>query len=203
MNINVIRNNFKSHLDTTKRLVYDLIPQITNPINSRSKRALLPFVGELSKSIFGVATTNDVNLLAQHINQLTKNNNKVAKVLERYGGDFSSFDSHIDDWLSNAIKGMQEEAVTINRMITEIKQVESELISITTIFTGYLMRHLNDAFLLETFMTNLEASLFDLAEGKLSPWIISPRILKKTISDIQTILENEELGYKLVTTDPR
>lgn len=45
VNINVIRNNLKSHLDTTKRLVYDLIPQITNPINSRSKRALLPFVG--------------------------------------------------------------------------------------------------------------------------------------------------------------
>lgn len=52
-------------------------------------------------------------------------------------------------------------------------------------------------------MTNLRASLSDLAEGKLSPRIISPKILKKTISDIQTILENEELGYKLVTTDPR
>lgn len=98
---------------------------------------------------------------------------------------------------------MREEAITINRMITEIKQVESELTSITTIFTGYLMRHLNDAFLLETFMTNLRASLSDLAEGKLSPWIISPKILKKTMSDIQTILENEKLGYKLVTTDPQ
>lgn len=120
---------------------------------------MLPFVSELSKSIFGVATTNDVNILAQHVNQLTKNNNKVAKVLERYGGDFSSFVSHIDDRLSNAIKGMKEEAITINRMITEIKHVESELTSISTIFTGYLMRHLNDAFLLETFMTNLRASL--------------------------------------------
>lgn len=63
------------------------------------------------------------------------------------------------------------------------------------------MRHLNDALLLETFMTNLRAS--DLSERKLSPWIISLRILKKAMGDIQTILENEELGYKLVTTDPR
>lgn len=52
-------------------------------------------------------------------------------------------------------------------------------------------------------MTNLRVSLADLAEGNLSPWIISPKILKKTISDIQTILKNEELGYKLVTTDTR
>lgn len=88
VNTNVIRNNLKNHLDTSKRFIYDLIPQITNPINSRSKRALLPFVGELSKSIFGVATTNNVNILAQHVNQLTKNNNKVAKVLGRYGEIF-------------------------------------------------------------------------------------------------------------------
>lgn len=52
-------------------------------------------------------------------------------------------------------------------------------------------------------MTNLRVSLADLAEGNLSPWIISPKILKKTISDIQTILKNEELGCKLVTTDTR
>lgn len=67
------------------------------------------------------------------------------------------------------MKGMNAESITINRMITELKQVESELPAITSIFTGYLMRLINDAFLLETFLTNLRASLSDLTEGKLSP----------------------------------
>lgn len=151
------------------------------PIKSRSKLVLLPLVGELSKSIFGVATTNDVNVLTQHINQLTRNNNKVAKALKRYGGDFSSFVTHIDQRLSNAMKGMKAKSITINRKITELKQVESELPAITSLFTGYLMRHINDAFLLETFLTNLRASLSDLAEGKLSPWIITPNVLYNTI----------------------
>lgn len=202
VNIKVIRTKLKSHLDSAKQLVYALIPEIKMPLKSRSKRALLPFVGELSKSLFGVATSNDVNVLAQHINQLTKNNNKVAKALKRYGGDFSSFVTHIDERLSNAMKGMKAESVTINRMITELKQVESELPAITSIFTGYLMRHLNDAFLLETFLTNLRASLSDLAEGKLSPWIISPELLINTTTEIQTILDQDKLGYKIVTTDP-
>lgn len=156
----------------------------------------------MSKSLFGVATSSDVNILAQHINQLTKNNNKVAIALKRYGGDFSSFVTHIDERLSNAMKGMKAESVTINKMITELKQVESELPAITSIFTGYLMRHLNDAFLLETFLTNLRASLSDLAEGKLSPWIISPKVLINTTTEIQTILDQDNLGYKIVTTDP-
>lgn len=202
VNIKVIRNKLKNHLNSAKQLVYSLIPQITMPIKSRSKRALLPFVGELSKSIFGIATTNDVNVLAQHINKLTENNNKVAKALTRYGGDFSSFVTHFDERLSNAMKGMKAESTTINRMITELKEVESEIPAMTSIFTGYLMRLINDAFLLETFLTNLRASLSDLAEGKLSPWIITPNVLNNTIMEIQTMLDQDNLGYKIVTADP-
>jgi hypothetical protein len=40
---------------------YDMIPETTEN-NGFSKRALLPFVGELSKSIFGIATENDVRV---------------------------------------------------------------------------------------------------------------------------------------------
>lgn len=63
--------------------------------------------------------------------------------------------------------------------------------AITSIFTGYLTRHLNDAFLLEKFLTNLRASLSDLAEGKLSPWMISPKVLINTTTEIQTIFDQD------------
>lgn len=54
----------------------------------------------------------------------------------------------------------------------------------------------------ETFLTNLRASLSDLAEGKLSPWIITPNVLNNTIMEIQTMLDQDNLGYKIVTADP-
>lgn len=55
---------------------------------------------------------------------------------------------------------------------------------------------------METFLTNLRASLSDLAEGKLSPWIITPNVLNNTITEIQTMLDQDNLGYKIVTADP-
>jgi hypothetical protein len=42
-----------------------MIPETTGN-KGFSKRALLPFVGDLSKSIFGIATENDVRVLAGH-----------------------------------------------------------------------------------------------------------------------------------------
>lgn len=58
------------------------------------------------------------------------------------------------------------------------------MILIIIIFIGYLMRYLNDVFLLEIFMINLRVLLFDLVEGKFLFWIIFLKILKKIMSDI-------------------
>ena len=56
--------------------------------------------------------------------------------------------------------------------------------------------------MIETFLTNIRASLSDLAEGKLSPWIVTPTTLKNTIKDIQTLLDADDSGYKILTSDP-
>ena len=48
-----------------------MIPETTEN-KGFSKRALLPFVGDFSKSIFGIATENDIRVLAGHINALTR-----------------------------------------------------------------------------------------------------------------------------------
>ncbi|XP_076458592.1 uncharacterized protein LOC143292262 [Babylonia areolata] len=40
--------------------------------NSRSKRAILPFVGDLASSLFGVATSSDVRKLQKHVSRLYK-----------------------------------------------------------------------------------------------------------------------------------
>lgn len=58
-----------------------MIPQ-TQTLKKRQARALLPFIGSLSKSIFGTATMDDVNILAGHINALNSKTEKIAKALE-------------------------------------------------------------------------------------------------------------------------
>ena len=46
--------------------------------NSRSKRALFSFIGDVAKGLFDVATTEDINKLASHVDKLYNFNKKTA-----------------------------------------------------------------------------------------------------------------------------
>jgi hypothetical protein len=76
---------------------------ICSPYNA----ALLPFVGDLSKSIFGIATENDVRVLAGHINALTRQQKKVVRALARHGGDLSSYINQVGDRMDNLMEGIK------------------------------------------------------------------------------------------------
>jgi len=91
-----------------------MIPETTEN-KGFSKRALLPFVGDLSKSIFVIATENDVHVLAGHINALTRQQNKIARALARHGGDLSSYINQVDDRMDNLMEGINE-----NEVLTKI-----------------------------------------------------------------------------------
>ena len=52
--------------------ICNMVPESNLNFNKSKLRSLLPFVGTLAKGLFGVATMTDVNILANHINQLIK-----------------------------------------------------------------------------------------------------------------------------------
>ena len=54
--INHIRSYMTSQTKLTKDLIFKMVPQVTTKVNGRSKRALLPFVGDIASNLFGVAT---------------------------------------------------------------------------------------------------------------------------------------------------
>ena len=57
-----------SQIQDTKDFILNTVPQVTSNLMSKSKRALLPFVGDIASGLFGLATHNDVRKLANHIN---------------------------------------------------------------------------------------------------------------------------------------
>ena len=57
---------------------YKITPEVNSKNgDSRSKRSLLPFICQLSKSLFGTATEKDVQMLAGHIPDLIKQANNL------------------------------------------------------------------------------------------------------------------------------
>ena len=79
------------HLSTTLSAIKTLIPQTNLIKNKRKTRSLLPFIGSLSKGLFGTATMDDVNMLAGHINELNRRTSKLALAMEQHGKRLSSF----------------------------------------------------------------------------------------------------------------
>ena len=61
---------------------------------------------------------------------------------------------------------------------------------------------MNESTEITKCLEELKIGIHELVKGKLSPFIISPKILKHTISQIQTILNEKFRGFYLVHTSP-
>ena len=69
--LNTVRAETSARLNNTIQTIRKLIPE-AEVKRSRSRRSLLSFLGDLSKTLFRTATVEDVNTLARHKNALTK-----------------------------------------------------------------------------------------------------------------------------------
>ena len=110
----IIRRFSKLHNDTYNEIhqTTDLIFQFlktshTHKTPSRNRRSLLPFIGTIGKSLFGLATSNDVQHIANHVNALQKQNILLNKKFTHQTSILTSFMSTTNDRLDNAFKGIE------------------------------------------------------------------------------------------------
>ncbi|CAC5398186.1 unnamed protein product [Mytilus coruscus] len=68
--------------------------------------------------------------------------------------------------------------------------------------TEYLFQETNSSAIMNKHLEELTLSVHELLKGKLSPFLLSPHDLKKTIHQIQTILDTKFKGFHLTHTDP-
>jgi hypothetical protein len=80
-----------SFIKTTLNEIFNIVPESNLEPQIWKNRAILSFVGSLSKTLFGTATIDDVNILVTHINQLIKRDRQISHVLEQHGSHISSF----------------------------------------------------------------------------------------------------------------
>lgn len=131
------------HLDSLKRIatsisnIKQLLPEHGAPKSSRRKRSFLPFFGELSKTLFGTATVDDVNNLKRSIQRIQRQNNLMTTAFEHQMEHFSSFLTSADQRLNNAFEAVgtnhQEKQLLhqqFNSSIIEVEQMQFILTSL-------------------------------------------------------------------------
>ena len=189
--------------ETCRKLVekvQDLMPEVNLPDDdSRSKRSLLPFIGQLSKSIFGTATVRDVEILQSHISSVIQNSNKLESAFKYQSNKLSSFMSIVDNRITNAAKEIQINHKSIANMGNELWKLEWGLM-VSSQLTGQLVRQVQRSSDLTSRLNELIKDIGHLMEGKLSPTLLSPSALKQILVRIQKQLKQHypdfQISYK-------
>lgn len=182
------------------KFVDDNVPFI--PVSNRKKKSLLPFVGDLSKSLFGTATMEDVNILKQHVNSLIKNNLQVTKFIKMQSHQLSSYMTAAENRFDNIQESVKENFLVITNLsriiTTEIQNFQSGLLQLSELYNS----HLETAHTLVKQYSSFKQSISTLIDGKLSPELISASVIKNTIQEISKILSEEYSNFYLTIKDP-
>ena len=90
MNAQVLAE-FKELSDAATRNLPELRPENTMAGHVKRSGGLLPFIGDLSKSLFNTATMDDVERIARKINQIVARGNKFGNTLVHHEANFQSY----------------------------------------------------------------------------------------------------------------
>ncbi|KAK3097343.1 hypothetical protein FSP39_008811 [Pinctada imbricata] len=206
--LNSLRMETEANVNATVREIHSLIPRTrflepkTYIGSSRSRRGLFDFIGDISKSLFGTATSDDVNTLKRHMEILNKNNKKVVKAMAMQEKHLSSFISTVNHRFDNVMSAVHEnhkDTVALTSLLhTSIDALEHEMI----ILEELILKQTNASSQLKLSLEHLKLGIHDLVKGKLSPFLITTNAIKSSIRQVQTIINEKFPHFHIIHKDP-
>ena len=140
--------------------------------------------------------------LARHINTLTQEANRVNQVLAQYGDHFSFYVSGVNYKLKTLTNEILLNKHGLEILRTHIKDTQEAYQCTFGTMTGIAMEQLSPYSDVHFTLDQLKFGIIDMIKGNLSPIIITPQILAKTIRDLQLLLDSKYHGYYVMNDDP-
>ena len=206
--LNSLRTEAIASVNDTVHRIHQLIPKSTLPRTnpyfgrSRTKRGLFDFIGEFSKSLFGTATSGDINTLKRHMQTLNRNNAKLAKAMATQEKHLSSFIAAVDGRFENTMaavqKNHQDSVMFAKEAQRSLDAVDHELV----LLDEMILKQVNASARLNSELEHVKLGIHDLVKGKLSPFLITPHIIKTSIRQIQVILDTKFTSFHIIHKDP-
>lgn len=193
--LNAIRVETSARLNNTLSTIRKLVPHADIVKASRSRRSLLPFIGKFSKTLFGTATVDDVNVLAGHINALNRKTQTLTDALVQHGKHLSSFMAQSNKRMDNLLEGVKQNHIAIQYIDAQLHQNAKTVQETFTYMTSILVKQMETSNTLNHELDELKLAVVDLANGKLSPLIIPLDVLQSTLNNVQSILSQNYSGF--------
>ena len=165
------------YIGIVSEIIKSLIP--ATELTHRGYRSFLPFIGSLSKTLFGTATMEDVNLLANHINALNSRTRQFAAAMQHTENRLSSFISVVDEKTHNLLKGIELNSAVIANVTKVFNAKFITMENILTNISSVLVQQVNEATVIRSNLGNFQSAMQSLVEGKLSPFLVPRSSVKR------------------------
>ena len=178
-------------------LVQTLKPAASFQHSQRGRRSVLPFIGDLSKTLFGTATTKDVETLRIHMNELIKEENNRVADFQKHADVLRSYMSHTNDRLDNTIELIQTDHQAVSQL-TSVLSTDVHLLATSLHRTTSLVANTTISLaILTSELDTLHQGLIHLLQDRLTSNIVPISVLKSTLMDITSHLTNSHPNLAL------
>ena len=199
---NKIKSATEHTLDHALHTIESIMPHHElSPSKTMSKRTLLPFIGDISATLFGTARQKDVQILAQHITQMEKNKISMISSIQQHNKHMSSYMQAIDERLNNIVS-----EITFNH--DNLQQFDLKLATLSESFIKsvqlsiFLSEQNHKANIIQMKIKELIDGVYALSKGKLSPNLLPPDTIDMAVKQINSILENKYPGFRIINLSP-
>lgn len=168
----------------------------------KSKRSLLPFIGKIASGLFGVSTTDDIRNVANNVNHIHKEQDRLKAIFNHEFSRLSSFMATSNDRLNNAVSEILANHDLITGMQANFQTFAETLAQKQSwIFTKVIDQTYTYNVILNNFQ-NLQNGFITLRQGHLSPLLISNKDFMSVINMIKYVIRSNNPQFQLLHSDP-
>ena len=189
-------------INQTMTYINEIMPSshdYKSTVDSRRKRAILSFIGDIEKSLFGSATMKDIDTLTRQINAIEHNQHNFNEGMNMDHETMESFITTMDKRLGNAFAGMQQNHESIVSLKQSIEQSMNIMNHEWIMAVRILTDQSRQASQIQRVMNNFYDGINRLIDGHITPQIISAEILQESLKHIKNKLQKHHPEFKLYT----
>ena len=199
--LNKLHNETIADIDKTIQNIFKLIPSHEFAAN-RKRRSVLPIIGKISKGLFGLATVDDVQKIANYVNILKQKQNKAIESFSHEVDILHSFMSATDQRNSNLIKGVKENNRVLNKINRDLQVNFDKLQEKNSMVMSILVDQIQKSSKLSKAFSDLMLGIHSLLQNRLTTNLVPYTTLAQTLTNIQSILSVKRPGFHLLFKDP-
>ena len=212
ISLGILKTSLRNEIESREREIYSSILQLTGILdnikemytedraNNKKKRSLLPWGGDLLKSLFGTATESDLDGLRKQLRRISGNQNELVHVVENSltminkTNTFSKQNRQALNILASDLTRLDNKLIQLKTSRLNEVKLDRLTTLLTTQVTSILESVVTALQNTEVSINKLSAALEDGLRGQLSTTLVEASELRDILTDIsKQIPESFEL----------